>query len=60
MTILNLERGSTVVLIPTRGSNPTSRMVRGTWIDQSDTYHRLEVKGELHAYPRNQWLVVIR
>lgn len=58
MTIISIPRGSTVLLIPKRTADPTARMVSGSWIDQNDTYHRLEVNGELHAYPRSRWMVV--
>lgn len=32
-----------------------AELVTGLYVDKTETYWRIEVNGELHAYPRSAW-----
>lgn len=56
-TYAGLRPGRPVELARWRDSE--AELVRGTFIDTTPVYWRLEVNGELHAYPGRYWWLVI-
>lgn len=56
-TYAGIKPGRTVELARWRDEMP--ELIQGIFIDTTPVYWRLEVNGELHAYPACQWGLVI-